>query len=46
MSHNYHIGTANDRRKVNNVNVKNRRKQHLAVLDFLKKQEEAEKAAK
>lgn len=46
MSHNDHIGTANDRRKVNNINVKNRRKQHLAVLDFLKKQEEAEKSAK
>ena len=46
MSNNDHIGTANDGRKVNHTNVKNRRKQHLAVLDFLKKQEEAQKAAK
>ncbi|GBG95542.1 hypothetical protein LFYK43_20010 [Ligilactobacillus salitolerans] len=46
MSQNTHVGTANDRRPVNNTNVKKRRQQHLAVLDFLKKHEEADKAAK
>lgn len=46
MAHNNHIGAANDRRPVNSKNVKKRRKEHLAVLDFLKEREEADKAAK
>ena len=46
MSQNTHVGVASDRRPVNSKNVKKRRAQHEAVLNFLKEREEAEKAAK
>ena len=46
MSQNVHVGVANDRRPVNQKNIKKRRAQHQAVLSFLKEREEADKAAK
>lgn len=46
MSQNTYVGVGNDRRPVNNKNVKKRRAEHQAVLSFLKEREEAEKAAK
>lgn len=46
MSQNTHVGVGNDRRPVNNKNVKKRRAEHQAVLSFLKEREKAEKAAK
>lgn len=46
MSQNTHIGAANDRRPVNHKNIKKRRKQHEAVLSFLKERDEADKASK
>lgn len=46
MSQNTHIGAANDRRPVNHKNIKERRKQHEAVLNFLKERDEADKANK
>ena len=46
MSQNTHVGVANDRRPINSKNIKKRRAQHLAVLNFLKEREEAEKEAK
>ena len=46
MSQNTHIGAANDRRPVNHKNIKKRRKQHEAVLNFLKERDEADKASK
>ena len=46
MSQNTHIGAANDRRPVNHKNIKKRRKQHEAVLSFLKERDEADKANK
>ena len=46
MSQNTHIGAANDRRPVNHTNIKKRRKQHEAVLSFLKERDEADKANK
>lgn len=46
MSQNTHVGVANDRRPVNQKNIKKRRAQHQAVLAFLKSREELEKTAK
>ncbi|MGX5378255.1 hypothetical protein ACWCL1_08440 [Ligilactobacillus sp. LYQ135] len=46
MSQNVHIGVANDRRPVNHKNIKKRRKQHEAVLNFLKERDEADKSSK
>lgn len=46
MSQNVHIGVANDRRPVNHKNIKKRRQQHEAVLEFLKERDEADKANK
>lgn len=46
MSQNVHVGVANDRRPVNQKNIKKRRAQHQAVLSFLKERDEADKAAK
>ncbi|KRM89921.1 hypothetical protein FC80_GL001743 [Liquorilactobacillus cacaonum DSM 21116] len=46
MSQNTHVGVANDRRPVNQKNIKKRREQHQAVLSFLKGREELEKTAK
>ena len=46
MSQNTHIGAANDRRPVTHKNIKKRRKQHEAVLSFLKERDEADKANK
>ena len=46
MSQNTHVGVANDRRPVNSKNIKKRRKQHEAVLSFLKERDEADKANK
>ncbi|WP_275980030.1 hypothetical protein [Ligilactobacillus ubinensis] len=43
MSKNTHVGVANDRRPVNSKNIKKRRGQHQAVLNFLKDREETEK---
>lgn len=36
MSQNTHVGVANDRRPVNSKNIKKRRAQHQAVLNFLR----------
>ena len=44
MSKKRHVGTANDRRPVNHKNIKKRRQQHEAILDFLKERDEADKA--
>lgn len=46
MSQNTHVGVANDRRPVNQKNIKKRRAQHQNVLEFLKSRAELEKAAK
>lgn len=46
MSQNTHIGASNDRRPVNHKNVKKRRAQHQAVLNFLKERDEADQASK
>ena len=45
-STNVHIGAANDRRPVNAKNVKKRRAQHQAVIKFLQKRAELDKAGK
>ncbi|MCI1633579.1 MAG: hypothetical protein ABF483_06815 [Liquorilactobacillus nagelii] len=42
MSQNTHVGVANDRRPVNQKNIKKRRAQHQAVLEFLKSRAELE----
>lgn len=46
MSQNTHVGVANDRRPVNSKNIKKRRAQHQAVLNFLKERDEADKESK
>ncbi|SEM61624.1 hypothetical protein SAMN05216431_10580 [Ligilactobacillus sp. WC1T17] len=46
MSQNVHVGAANDRRPVNQKNIKKRRAQHQAVLAFLKERDDADKASK
>ena len=46
MSQNTHVGVANDRRPVNSQNIKKRRAQHQAVLNFLKERDEADKESK
>ena len=46
MSQNTHVGVGNDRRPVNQKNVKKRRAEHQAGVSFLKEREEAAKAAK
>lgn len=44
MSQNTHVGVGNDRRPVNSSNVKKRRAQHKAVLDFLKERDAADQS--
>lgn len=46
MSQNTHVGVGNDRRPVNSKNIKKRREQHKAVIDFLKERDEADKESK
>ncbi|KRN08695.1 hypothetical protein FD00_GL001959 [Liquorilactobacillus mali KCTC 3596 = DSM 20444] len=46
MSQNTHVGVPNDRRPVNQKNIKKRRAQHQNVLSFLKSREELEKSGK
>ena len=46
MSQNTHVGVANDRRPVNSKNIKKRRAQHQAVLNFLRERDEADKESK